>query len=116
MQRTKSFKEWEYEIDRAKREIFRKYVEMEDESHPFLVDDYRMELAKEMRRIDTFYEPLIEKEADELKVKRDRGLIHIEPEPFRLEGLDEVIPLIHGLISGKVEELEEPEEKQKLLK
>ena len=46
-----------------------------DETHPFLVDDYRMEVAKELRRIDFFYKPLIEKEADILKAKRDRGLV-----------------------------------------
>ena len=115
VERTESYKEWEYEIDKAKREIFRKYVDMEDESHPFLVDDYRMELVKEMRRIDKFYEPLIEREADELKVKRDRGLIHIEPEPFHLEGLADVIPLIHKLISDKPEELEEPKKNKKLI-
>ena len=77
-----------------------------------------MELVKEMHRIDKFYEPLIEKEADELKVKRDLGLIHIEPEPFYLEGLDDVIPLIHKLISDKPEEpeeLEEPKKNKKLV-
>lgn len=75
MERTKSFKEWEYEIDQAKRDIFKKYVAKIDETHPFLVDDYRMELTKEMHRIDSFYKPLIEREADVLRVKRARGLV-----------------------------------------
>lgn len=76
MERTKSYKEWEYEIDKAKRDIFRKYVNKTDETHPFLVDDYRMEVAKEMRRIDSFYKPLIEREADVLRAKRARGLVN----------------------------------------
>ncbi|KAK8818611.1 hypothetical protein WA538_003922, partial [Blastocystis sp. DL] len=106
VERTKSYKEWEYEIDQAKRNIFKKYVSKMDETHPFMVDDYRMEVAKEMHRIDSFYEPIIQREADVLRAKRARGLIHIEPEPFHLAGLDEVIPEIHRLLA----EEEEPQQ------
>lgn len=77
VERTKSYKEWEYEIDQAKRNIFKKYVSKMDETHPFLVDDYRMEVAKEMHRIDSFYEPIIQREADVLRAKRTRGLVFL---------------------------------------
>lgn len=83
---------------------------MMDETHPFLVDDYRMEVQKEMERIDRFYTPLILREAQLLREKRKRGLvkvycyiyeqIHIEPEPFYLEGLDEIIPKLHEYLEG----------------
>ena len=127
IQRTKAFKEWEYETDQAKQSIYKKYVSRIDDTHPFLVDDYRMELAKEMRRIDSFYTPLVEREADVLRAKRARGLvglspspymqIHIEPEPFHLEGLDEIIPEIHRLIAEeKPRQVETKETKRKLLK
>ncbi|KAK8801026.1 hypothetical protein WA588_001854 [Blastocystis sp. NMH] len=89
-----------------------------DETHPFMVDDYRMEVAKEMHRIDSFYEPIIQREADVLRAKRARGLIHIEPEPFHLAGLDEVIPEIHRLLAEEEEpqQVEAKETKRKLLK
>lgn len=77
VERTKSYKEWEYEIDQAKRNIFKKYVSKMDETHPFMVDDYRMEVAKEMHRIDSFYEPIIQREADVLRAKRVRGLVSL---------------------------------------
>ena len=88
VERTKSYKEWEYEIDQAKRNIFKKYVSKMDETHPFMVDDYRMEVAKEMHRIDSFYEPIIQREADVLRAKRARGLVSllsqtILPSPIR---------------------------------
>ena len=37
VERTKSYKEWEYEIDQAKRNIFKKYVSKMDETHPFMI-------------------------------------------------------------------------------
>ena len=75
VEKTEAFQEWEYETDKAKKDIYKKYLGLMDENHPFLVDDYRMEVAKELRRIDFFYKPLIEKEADILKAKRDQGLV-----------------------------------------
>lgn len=48
-----------------------------DETHPFLVDDYRMEVQKEMERIDRFYTPLILREAQLLREKRKRGLVKV---------------------------------------
>ena len=62
---------------RMKEETYRRYVETVDETHPFLVDDYRMEVAKEVKRINAFYKPLIQQEADELSKKRRLGLVGI---------------------------------------
>ena len=68
-----------------------------------------MELVREMKRIDEFYRPLVRKEADVLRKKRELGLVHIEPEPFMLEGLDEIIPQINSLIKNKApEQLDSP--------
>lgn len=106
---TKANQEWEDEIENVKIEIFNKYKNKVDELHPFLVDDYRMELVREMKRIDEFYRPLVRKEADVLRKKRELGLVHIEPEPFMLEGLDEIIPQINSLIKNKApEQLDSP--------
>ena len=60
---------------RMKEETYHRYVETVDETHPFLVDDYRMEIAKEVKRINAFYKPLIQQEADELSKKRRLGLV-----------------------------------------
>ena len=98
---TKAHQEWENEIENLKIAIFDKYKAKIDDSHPFLVDDYRMELVREMKRVDAFYRPLVRKEADVLRKKRELGLVHIEPEPFVLEGLDEIIPRINALIKNK---------------
>lgn len=73
--KTKAFQEWRYEMRRMKEETYRRYVETVDETHPFLVDDYRMEVAKEVKRINAFYKPLIQQEADELSKKRRLGLV-----------------------------------------
>ena len=106
---TKANQEWEDEIENVKIEIFNKYKNKVDELHPFLVDDYRMELVRKMKRIDEFYRPLVRKEADVLRKKRELGLVHIEPEPFMLEGLDEIIPQINSLIKNKApEQLDSP--------
>ena len=99
---TRANQEWEDEIENIKIEIFNKYKNKVDDMHPFLVDDYRMELVREMKRINEFYRPLVRKEADVLRKKRELGLVHIEPEPFVLEGLDEIIPQINSLIKNKV--------------
>lgn len=85
-----------------------------------------MEVQKETTRIDKFYKPLISREASLLREKRKRGLvsfqneynaqIHIEPEPFYLEGMDEIIPLIHELIDSNKPVIEiESEKKPKLI-
>ena len=108
---TKANQEWEDEIENIKIEIFNKYKNKVDDIHPFLVDDYRMELVREMKRIDDFYRPLVRKEADVLRKKRELGLVHIEPEPFVLEGLDEIIPQINSLIKNKAPEQLESSEK-----
>ena len=109
---TRANQEWEDEIENIKIEIFNKYKNKEDDVHPFLVDDYRMELVREMKRINEFYRPLVRKEADVLRKKRELGLVHIEPEPFVLEGLDEIIPQINSLIKNnapkKLESSKEP--------
>lgn len=111
---TKANQEWEDEIENIKIEIFNKYKNKVDDIHPFLVDDYRMELVREMKRIDDFYRPLVRKEADVLRKKRELGLVHIEPEPFVLEGLDEIIPQINSLIKNKApEQLESPKKPSK---
>lgn len=75
--RTKAHQEWEQEINEMKRTIYKKYLGMMDETHPFLVDDYRMEVQKEMERIDRFYTPLILREAQLLREKRKRGLVRL---------------------------------------
>lgn len=98
---TRANQEWEDEVENIKIEIFNKYKNKVDDVHPFLVDDYRMELVREMKRINEFYRPLVRKEADVLRKKRELGLVHIEPEPFVLEGLDEIIPQINSLIKNK---------------
>ena len=109
---TRANQEWEDEIENIKIEIFNKYKNKVDDVHPFLVDDYRMELVREMKRINEFYRPLVRKEADVLRKKRELGLVHIEPEPFVLEGLDEIIPQINSLIKNnapkKLESSKEP--------
>lgn len=109
---TRANQEWEDEIENIKIEIFNKYKNKVDDVHPFLVDDYRMELVKEMKRINEFYRPLVRKEADVLRKKRELGLVHIEPEPFVLDGLDEIIPQINSLIKNnapkKLESSKEP--------
>ena len=40
-----------------------------------MVDDYRMEVLNEMKRIDRFYKPLISRETELLREKRRRGLV-----------------------------------------
>ena len=109
---TRANQEWEDEVENIKIEIFNKYKNKVDDVHPFLVDDYRMELVREMKRINEFYRPLVRKEADVLRKKRELGLVHIEPEPFVLEGLDEIIPQINSLIKNnapkKLESSKEP--------
>ena len=108
---TRANQEWEDEIENIKIEIFNKYKNKVDDVHPFLVDDYRMELVREMKRINEFYRPLVRKEADVLRKKRELGLVHIEPEPFVLEGLDEIIPQINSLIKNNApKKLESPKE------
>lgn len=114
---TRANQEWEDEIENIKIEIFNKYKNKVDDVHPFLVDDYRMELVREMKRINEFYRPLVRKEADVLRKKRELGLVHIEPEPFVLEGLDEIIPQINSLIKNnapkKLESSKEPSSSSK---
>ena len=65
-----------------------------------------------MKLINEFYRPLVRKEADVLRKRRELGLVHIEPEPFVLEGLDEIIPQINSLIKNnapkKLESSKEP--------
>ena len=39
------------EIKSARQSIYKKYLSEVDEAHPFLVDDYRMAVNKEMKRI-----------------------------------------------------------------
>ena len=113
---TRANQEWEDEVENIKIEIFNKYKNKVDDMHPFLVDDYRMELVREMKRINEFYRPLVRKEADVLRKKRELGLVHIEPEPFVLEGLDEIIPQINSLIKNKapkkLESSKEPSSKK----
>lgn len=65
------------ETKSARQSIYKKYLSEVDEAHPFLVDDYRMAVNKEMKRIDRFYQPLIEREAAILREKRERGLVII---------------------------------------
>ena len=76
---------------RMKEETYHRYVETVDETHPFLVDDYRMEIAKEVKRISAFYKPLIQQEADEL------------------------IPKIHALLESETAEQPSLESEKKLL-
>ncbi|KAK8827135.1 hypothetical protein WA577_007634, partial [Blastocystis sp. JDR] len=111
--KTKAYREWEFEMRKMKEETYRRYLDTVDDTHPFLVDDYRMEVVRESRRITDFYKPLIQREADMLSEKRRLGQVHIEPEPFYLEGLDEVIPKIHELLKSEPSEEKSLETEEK---
>ena len=80
--KTKAYREWEFELRKMKADTYRRYLDTVDDTHPFLVDDYRMEVIKESRRITDFYKPLIQREADVLSEKRRLGLVTIAIEVY----------------------------------
>ena len=77
MTKTKAYREWEFEMRKMKEETYRRYLDTVDDTHPFLVDDYRMEVVRESRRITDFYKPLIQREADMLSEKRRLGQVGV---------------------------------------